>query len=98
MLKAWVAAGIPFSVIENPFIIDLFMRLNPGYIPPSRAILSGRILQEEALKVKTKINKTFEHSENLTLCKQLFINIIYLLLLLKNIIVFIVMKFFIIYA
>jgi hypothetical protein len=98
MLKAWVAAGIPFSVIENPFIIDLFMRLNPGYIPSSRATLSGRILQEEALKVKTKINKTFEHSENLTLCKQLFINIIYLLLLLKNIIVFIVMKFFIIYA
>lgn len=69
VLKAWVAAGIPFSVIENPFVIDLFMRLNPGYIPPSRATLSGRILNEEAVKIKTKINRIFEQTENLTLCK-----------------------------
>jgi BED zinc finger. len=73
VLKAWIAAGIPFSVIKNPFIIDLFMRLNPRYIPPSRSTLSGRILQEEAVKVKTKINKIFEKSENLTLSKQNYI-------------------------
>lgn len=35
VLKAQVAAGIPFFVIKNPFIVDLFMRLNPGYISPS---------------------------------------------------------------
>jgi hypothetical protein len=69
VLKAWVIAGIPFSVIENPFIIDLFMRLNPAYIPPSRTTLSGRILKEEAAKVKVKIDKIFEQSENLTLCE-----------------------------
>ena len=74
VLKAWIAAGIPFSVIENPFIIDLFMRLNPKYIPPSRTTLSGRILTEAANKTKAKINKIFEQSENLTLCKHLFIN------------------------
>lgn len=55
VLKAWVAAGIPFSVIENPFVIDLFMRLNPGYIPPSQATL-GRILNEEAIKIKDQPN------------------------------------------
>jgi hypothetical protein len=30
------------------------MRLNPGYIPPSRATLLGHVLTEEALKVKQK--------------------------------------------
>ncbi|CAB5381551.1 unnamed protein product [Rhizophagus irregularis] len=35
LLKAWVMAGIPFEVIENPFILDLFKILNPAYIPPS---------------------------------------------------------------
>ncbi|GES96156.1 ribonuclease H-like domain-containing protein [Rhizophagus clarus] len=67
VLKAWIAAGVPFSVIKNPFIIDLFMRLNSKYVPPSRTTLSGRILMEEANKTKTKINKIFEQSENLTL-------------------------------
>jgi len=69
VLKAWVAAGIPFSVIENPFVIDLFMRLNPAYIPPSRTTLSGRILNEAAAKIKNRINEILKQSENLTLCK-----------------------------
>jgi len=34
-------AGIPFEVIENPFIMDLFKDLNSGYIPPSQFTLSG---------------------------------------------------------
>jgi hypothetical protein len=68
LLKAWIAAGIPFSVIENPFIIDLFLRLNPTYIIPSRTTLSGRILVEESAKVRTKINGIIKQSENLTLC------------------------------
>lgn len=33
LLKAWVMAGIPFEVIENPFILDLFKNLNPAYVP-----------------------------------------------------------------
>ena len=69
MLKVWVAAEIPFSVIENPFIIDLFMRLNPAYILPSRITLSSRLLKEEAVKVRAKINNILDLSENLTLCK-----------------------------
>jgi len=35
LLKAWVMAGIPFEVIENPFILDLLKDLNPGYVLPS---------------------------------------------------------------
>ncbi|CAG8714476.1 27236_t:CDS:1 [Dentiscutata erythropus] len=33
LLKAWVMTGIPFNVIENPFIKDLFKKLK--YDPPS---------------------------------------------------------------
>ncbi|CAG8639941.1 3527_t:CDS:2 [Gigaspora rosea] len=30
VLKAWVGCGISFELIDNPFIQDLFMRLNPA--------------------------------------------------------------------
>ncbi|CAG8833607.1 17784_t:CDS:2, partial [Gigaspora margarita] len=45
LLKAWVIAGIPFEVIEYPFIKDLFKKLK--YDPPSHSILSGRLLEVE---------------------------------------------------
>jgi hypothetical protein len=28
-------AGIPFNVIENPFVLDFFKDLNSGYFSPS---------------------------------------------------------------
>jgi hypothetical protein len=39
--------GIPFEIINNPFMRDLFKNLNPGYSPPSRTTLSGRLLDQE---------------------------------------------------
>uniref|UniRef100_U9T1A5 Uncharacterized protein n=1 Tax=Rhizophagus irregularis (strain DAOM 181602 / DAOM 197198 / MUCL 43194) TaxID=747089 RepID=U9T1A5_RHIID len=51
VLKAWIMAGIPFNVIENPFVIDLFKDLNPGYSPPSRTTLSDRLVTEEHIRV-----------------------------------------------
>jgi len=75
LLKAWVIAGIPFEVIENPFIVDLIKDLNPGYIPPSRSTLSGRLLDEEVARINKNINSELENIENLTLSK--LINIIY---------------------
>lgn len=47
ILKAWVMAGIPFNIIKNPFILDLFKDLKPGYSLPSRTTLSKRLLNEE---------------------------------------------------
>ena len=32
LLKTWIMANIPFEVIENPFIIELFKSLNPAYV------------------------------------------------------------------
>ncbi|CAG8781250.1 5813_t:CDS:2, partial [Cetraspora pellucida] len=36
LLKAFVCAGIAFSVIDNPFVRDLFYLLEPGWVPPGR--------------------------------------------------------------
>jgi hypothetical protein len=33
VLKTWVGCGISFELIDNPFMQDLFMRLNPAYHP-----------------------------------------------------------------
>ncbi|CAG8650796.1 4259_t:CDS:2 [Rhizophagus irregularis] len=41
ILKALVMAGIPFSVIEIPFILNLFKDLRSGYSPPSRTTVSS---------------------------------------------------------
>ncbi|CAG8843978.1 39973_t:CDS:1, partial [Gigaspora margarita] len=45
LLKAWVIAGIPFEVIKNPFIKDLFKKLK--YDPLLHSILLGRLLEDE---------------------------------------------------
>lgn len=73
LLKAWIMAGIPFKVIENPFILDLFKILNPGYVPPCRNTLSGRLLNEEVVRVNQKIESELKEVDGLTLSKNLYI-------------------------
>ncbi|GET00860.1 ribonuclease H-like domain-containing protein [Rhizophagus clarus] len=67
VLKAWIMAGIPFNVIKNPFVIDLFKDLNPGYSPPSRTTLSDHLVTEEYTRVGLAIDRDLEQSEHLTL-------------------------------
>ncbi|PKK38601.1 hypothetical protein RhiirC2_805522, partial [Rhizophagus irregularis] len=40
IMKAFVMCNIPFSIIENPWFINLIKTLQPGYDPPSRQVLS----------------------------------------------------------
>jgi hypothetical protein len=81
VLKAWIMAGIPFNVIENPFVLDLFKDLNPGYSPPSRTTLSDRLINEEHTRVGLAIDRDLEQSDHLTLCKYKF-NLLYIYALL----------------
>ncbi|CAG8807932.1 43139_t:CDS:2, partial [Gigaspora margarita] len=39
--KAWIMAGVPFDVIENLFIIDMFKEFLLAYNPLLRITLSG---------------------------------------------------------
>jgi len=77
LLKAWVMAGIPFNVIENPFIKDLFKKLK--YDPPSRFMLSGWLLDAKVAQVTNLVNKELEHCDNLTLSMYIRLYIIYVL-------------------
>jgi len=43
--------NILFSVIENPYFVDLIKTLQPGYDPLSRQVLSGTLLQAEVARV-----------------------------------------------
>ena len=61
LLKAWVIAGIPWEVIDNPFIRNFLKDLNPGYVSPFRTTLSERLLDQEIARINRCINQ--EQSE-----------------------------------
>ena len=68
-VKAFVVCGIAWHVIENPFFIEFLKTLRPGYTPPSKEILSGRLLDQETAVINQRIIKELKNSKNLTLCK-----------------------------
>ncbi|RHZ83156.1 hypothetical protein Glove_99g365 [Diversispora epigaea] len=67
ILKAWVCCGFPFQTIENPFIIDLFQIAISGYNLPSRLTLSGKLLEQEILRIEKKIENELEKDNHLTI-------------------------------
>jgi hypothetical protein len=73
ILKAFIMCNIPFHIIGNPYFIDALRELRPAYSPPSRHILSGRILHSQIAKVNSKLQSIFEKNENLTLGNDIFI-------------------------
>ena len=68
-VKAFVVCGIPWHVIENPFFIELLKTLRPGYTPPSREVLSGKLLSQETAVINQRVIKKLKNTENLTICK-----------------------------
>ena len=60
-------ARIPFSVIENPFIQDIFKEFQPGYHPLSRTTLLGQLLDEELAWVNQAIDNNLDKTDYLTL-------------------------------
>ena len=71
LVKAFVICRILWKTIESPFFIELLKTLRPGYNPPSKEILSGRLLAQELAVVNQQVLKKLENQENLTLCKLL---------------------------
>ena len=61
--------SIPWHVIENPFFIELLKTLRPGYTPPSKEVLSGKLLSQETAVINQRVIKELKNSENLTMCK-----------------------------
>jgi hypothetical protein len=69
LIKAFVCCGISFSIIDNPFFRELLYQLRPNYVPPSRKVLSGSMLNHEAVIVNNKMKKELGNMNNLTLGK-----------------------------
>ena len=67
--KAFVMCNIPFSIIENPWFIDLIKTLQPGYDPPSRQVLSGTLLESEISHVNIRIMNELNADNNFTIGK-----------------------------
>lgn len=63
----FIMCALPFRLVENPFFINLLKALNPGYQPPSRKALAGRLLDNKVAYINKQIDKDLEHAENLTL-------------------------------
>ena len=61
--------NLPFHLITNPYFIDLLQQLRPAYKPPSRQVLSGRLLDLQVVKINQKLHQLFENNKNLTLGK-----------------------------
>jgi hypothetical protein len=76
LIRAFVCCGISFSIIENPFFIELLHQLRPNYNPPNRRVLSESLLNQETARVNKIIKKELDNSTNLTLGKLVFYNII----------------------
>ena len=69
LIKLFVCCGLSWRLVEHPFFIDFVKQLCSSYDPPSRKTLSGSLLDNEILRVNTKIYRLLEKESNLTLGK-----------------------------
>src|SRR5688572_30238124 len=67
LIKFFVACGISFRIVEHPFFINLLKKLNGGYDPPTREMLSGQMLERELVQVNNNVKLEIEKEINLTI-------------------------------
>ncbi|RHZ75434.1 hypothetical protein Glove_213g29 [Diversispora epigaea] len=65
--KAFVMCNFPFSVIENPWFINMIKSLQPTYDSPSRRTLSGTLLQSELARINVLTINKLEKGNNFTI-------------------------------
>jgi hypothetical protein len=65
--KFFVACGISFQVIENPFFINFVKELNSAYELPTREYLSNQLLERELAMVNSSVTAIIEKGTNFTL-------------------------------
>jgi len=69
LIKAFVCCGLPWHLVEHPFIIELFKQLRSNYNLPNRKTLADTMLTEEILRVNVRLYKLLDGENNLTLGK-----------------------------
>ena len=65
--KFFVACGISFQIIKNPFFINFVKELNSAYELPTREYLSNQLLERELAMVNSSVTAIIEKGTNFTL-------------------------------
>ena len=81
LIKAFVCCGLPWRLVEHPFIIELFKQLRSNYSLPDRKTLADSMLTQEILRVNVKLYRLLEEENNLTLGRymqkvEIFLNLL----------------------
>ena len=76
-----MCCGLPWRLVEHPFIIELFKQLRSNYSLPDRKTLADSMLTQEILRVNVKLYRLLEEENNLTLGRymqkvEIFLNLL----------------------
>jgi len=69
LIKLFVCCEFSWRLVEHPFFVEFVKQLHSSYEPPNRKTLAGTLLDDEILRVHTKIYRILEKQNNLTLGK-----------------------------
>ncbi len=72
MTKIFVMANIPFSVIKNPWFVNLIKILQSAYDISSCRMLGGTLLQAELARTNIKIENELSREENFMIGKNFY--------------------------
>ncbi|CAG8545316.1 3859_t:CDS:2, partial [Racocetra fulgida] len=67
LIKLFVCGGLSWRLVEHPFFVEFVQQLRPSYSPPLRKALANTLLDNEVMRVHTKIYNMLEKEKNLTL-------------------------------
>lgn len=68
-------SGVAFNFSGNEYFVELLRRLRPGFKPPTRFDLSGRLLEKVYGEVKKKVDEKVKIANSLTVQTDAFSNI-----------------------
>jgi len=75
LAQALFAAGVPFSFLENDYVIQFFQRLRPAFKLPNRRKLAEDLLDDIYDEVKAECNEQILQAKSLTMVSDGWSNI-----------------------
>src|SRR5829696_5108137 len=75
LAQALFAAGVPFSFLENDYVIQFFQRLRPAFKLPNRRKLAEDLLDDVYDEVKAECNEQILQAKSLTMVSDGWSNI-----------------------
>ncbi|CAH1766807.1 10295_t:CDS:2, partial [Entrophospora sp. SA101] len=64
LLRFFICCGVPFSIVESPFFIELTKQLHASYDPPTRKTLSKQMLNSELATIVVAVENELPSENN----------------------------------